>query len=598
MVRYESGLIDEIKANVNIVDIIGQYVSLKKQGRNYFGLCPFHNEKSPSFCVSESKQIFHCFGCGAGGDALGFLKKIENIEFKEAIEMLADIANVTLPKIEVSEEEQKKILLQEKVFAVNNAAAEYFHKNLYGQNAKQAQDYVKKRHLDNATLKKFQIGYSGNFDDLYKELKRQGFNDEEIYESKLVLVSKNGMPNDAFKKRLMFPIRDVKDRVIAFGGRALDDSKPKYINSPDTVCYNKGRNLFALNIAKKTNRDYFLMCEGYMDVISLHQRGIDNAVASLGTALTEAQGRLLKRYKSKIIIGYDADSAGQGATMRGLEILQNLGYDIRILQIEGAKDPDEFVVKYGSGKFEMYLKNAISLVEFKVKNLKQNLDLNVTNDKIKFLQETCKILAKTKSKFEKEVYIQKISETYGISKEAIFAELNKLEYANSKGEKILDRQGTIRKINAKAPKEDTSAGTLKENLVILLLINEGQEVYKKIKDVISPDDFKNELNKKIVKILYEELEKGDISNVIGLFEKEEELLSHVTYILSKETEMKNTDKAIEDLVNSFIKERLQEEKSTILKKLISKDIDKEESKQLETRLKEISELSKKLVNIK
>ena len=284
--------------------------------------------------------------------------------------------------------------------------------------------------------------------------------------------------------------------------------------------------------------------------------------------------------------------------MRGLEILQNLGYDIRILQIEGAKDPDEFVVKYGSGKFEMYLKNAISLVEFKVKNLKQNLDLNVTNDKIKFLQETCKILAKTKSKFEKEVYIQKISETYGISKEAIFAELNKLEYANSKGEKILDRQGTIRKINAKAPKEDTSAGTLKENLVILLLINEGQEVYKKIKDVISPDDFKNELNKKIVKILYEELEKGDISNVIGLFEKDEELLSHITYILSKETEMKNTDKAIEDLVNSFIKERLQEEKSTILKRLISKDIDKEESKQLETRLKEISELSKKLVNIK
>ena len=598
MVRYESGLIDEIKANVNIVDIIGQYVSLKRQGRNYFGLCPFHNEKSPSFCVSESKQIFHCFGCGAGGDALGFLKRIENIEFKEAIEMLADIANVTLPKIEVSKEEQKKILLQEKVFAVNNAAAEYFHKNLYEPNAKPAQDYVKKRHLDNATLKKFQIGYSGNFDDLYKELKRQGFNDEEIYESKLVLVSKNGMPNDAFKKRLMFPIRDVKDRVIAFGGRALDDSKPKYINSPDTVCYNKGRNLFALNIAKKTNRDYFLMCEGYMDVISLHQRGIDNAVASLGTALTEAQGRLLKRYKSKIIIGYDADSAGQGATMRGLEILQNLGYDIRILQIEGAKDPDEFVVKYGSGKFEIYLKNAISLVEFKVKNLKQNLDLNVTNDKIKFLQETCKILAKTKSKFEKEVYIQKISETYGISKEAIFAELNKLEYANSKGEKILDRQGTIRKVNPKMQKEDTSAGTLKENLMILLLLNEGQEVYKKIKDNISPEDFKNELNKKIVKILYEELEKGDISNVIGLFEKDEELLSHVTYILSKETDIKNTDKAIDDLVNSFIKERLQEEKSNILKKLISSDIDKEEAKQLEERLKEIGELSKKLVNIK
>ena len=305
--------------------------------------------------------------------------------------MLADRANITLPKIQVSEDEQKRIALKEKVLEVNEAAALYFHNNLYGQNARQAQEYVKKRKMDNATLKKFQIGYSGNFDDLYKELKRQGFNDKEIFESKLVLMSKSGVPNDAFKKRLMFPIRDIKNKVIAFGGRALDDSKPKYINSPDTICYNKGRNLYALNIAKKTAKDFFIMVEGYMDAVSLHQRGIDNAVASLGTALTEQQGRLLKNYKSKIIIGYDADSAGQGTTMRGLEILQNIGYDIRILQIEGAKDPDEFVTKYGSEKFGVYLKNAISLVEFKVKNLKQNLDLNQANDKIKFLNEVSNI---------------------------------------------------------------------------------------------------------------------------------------------------------------------------------------------------------------
>ncbi|MDE5830472.1 MAG: toprim domain-containing protein, partial [Clostridia bacterium] len=263
-----------------------------------------------------------------GGDAIGFLKKIENIEFKEALEILAERANITLPKIELGEEEQKRELLKEKVYQVNKAAAEFFHDNLYTPNAKQAQDYVKKRKLDNNALKKFQIGYSGNFDDLYQNLKKKGFNDEEIYESKLVLKSKNGVPNDAFKKRLMFPIVDIKDRVIAFGGRALDDSKPKYVNSPDTICYNKGRNLYALNIAKKTDKDFFIMCEGYMDAVSLHQRGIDNVVASLGTALTEAQGRLLKRYKSKIIIGYDSDAAGQGATMRGLEILQSLGYDI------------------------------------------------------------------------------------------------------------------------------------------------------------------------------------------------------------------------------------------------------------------------------
>lgn len=595
MVRYDNGLLEEIKANINIVDVISGYVVLKRHGRNYFGLCPFHNEKSPSFSVSESKQIFHCFGCGVGGDAIGFLKKIENIDFKDAVEILAERANITLPQIEMSEDEKKKLQLKEKVYEVNKAAAEYFHNNLYGPNAKQAQDYVKKRKMDNATLKKFQIGYSGNFDDLYKELKRQGFNDEEIYESRLVLKSKTGMPNDAFKKRLMFPIKDIKDRVIAFGGRTLEDIKPKYVNSPDTICYNKGRNLYALNVAKKTEKDYFIMVEGYMDAVSLHQRGIDNAVASLGTALTEGQARLLKRYKSKIIIGYDSDAAGQGATMRGLEILQNIGYDIRILQLEGAKDPDEFVTKYGSGRFEMYLKNAISLVEFKVKNLKKDLDLNQANDKIKFLNEVSKILLKTGSQFEKEVYIGKISETYGISKEAIYGELNKLEYANSKGEKVLERQGSIQKITAKAKKEDTSTNAMKENLIVSLLINEGQKVYQKIKNEISPEDFKNEQNKKIVRILYEELEKGDITNVIGIFENEEELLSHITYILSKELDINDVDKAIDDLTKKFVKEKLQEEKSEILKKIVSSDIDKEEAKQAENRLKEIS---KKLVNLR
>ncbi len=486
--------------------------------------------------------------------------------------------------------------MKEKVFEVNKVAAEYFHNNLYSPNAKIAQEYVKQRKLDNNSLKKFQIGYSGNFDDLYQELKKKGFNDEEIFESRLVLKSKNGKPNDAFKKRLMFPIVDVKERVIAFGGRALDDSKPKYINSPDTICYNKGRNLYALNIAKKTDKDYFLICEGYMDVISLHQRGIDNAVASLGTALTGEQGRLLKRYKSKIIIGYDSDSAGQSATMRGLDILQSLDYDIRILQLEGAKDPDEFVIKYGSGRFELYLKNAISLVEFKVKNLKQNLDLSQANDKIKFLNETCKILLKIQNKFEKEVYIEKISETYGISKEAIYGELNKLEYASSKGEKVLSRNHeVVNRTSIRKEKEDTGVNASRENLMILLLINEGQNVYQKIKDEISPEDFRNEANMEIAKILYNELEKGELSNVIGLFEGQEVLLSHITYILSKEFELSDVDKAVEDLKDKFIKEKLQDEKAEILKKLVSNDLDKEEAKALEVRLKEIS---KELVNLK
>ncbi len=595
MVRYDSGLIEEIKANTDIVEVVSQYVSLKRKGRNYFGLCPFHNEKSPSFSVSETKQIFHCFGCGAGGDVIGFLKKIENIEFKDAVEMLAERANITLPKIETTKEEQKIAMLKEKVYQINEIAAQYFHENLYKPTAKPAQEYVKKRRLDNNTLKKFQIGYSGNFDELYRELRKRGFNDEEIFESKLVLMSKNGTPNDAFKKRLMFPIKDVKDRVIAFGGRALDDSKPKYINSPDTICYNKGRNLYALNIAKKTEKDFIIMVEGYMDAVSLHQRGIDNAVASLGTALTEKQGRLLKRYKSKIIIGYDADGAGQSATMRGLEILQSIGYDIRILQLEGAKDPDEFIIKYGSGKFNLYVQNAISLVEFKVKNLQKTLDINQVNDKIKFLNEVSNILSKVENDIEKEVYIDKISEQYNISKEAIYAQLNKLAYANSAGAKILERQVAPKPVETQSKIEESNKNSAKENLIILLLINEGENVYQKIKDKISPDDFKDERNKKIVKVLYEELEKGDISNVIGLFEKDDELISHITYILSKELDISDVDKAVDDLVNKFLKEKLLEEKNMILKKLVSGNLSDEETLKIENRLKEIS---KKLVSIK
>ena len=595
MVRYDSGLIEEIKANTDIVEIISQYVSLKRKGRNYFGLCPFHNEKSPSFSVSETKQIFHCFGCGAGGDVIGFLKKIENIEFKEAVEMLAERANITLPQIETTEEEQRNLKLKERVFEINKFTAQFYHENLYKPTAKPAQEYVKKRRLDNNTLKKFQIGYSCNFDELYKALKSQGFNDEEIFESKLVLRAKNGMPNDAFKKRLMFPIKDVKDRVIAFGGRALDDSKPKYINSPDTICYNKGRNLYALDVARKTDKDFLIMVEGYMDAVSLHQRGVDNVVASLGTALTEKQGRLLKRYKSKIVIGYDADGAGQAATMRGLEILQGLGYDIRILQLEGAKDPDEFIIKYGSGKFNLYVQNAISLVEFKVKNLQKNLDLNQVNDKIKFLNEVSNILLKVNNDLEKEVYIDKISKQYEVSKEAIYAQLNKLTYANSMGAKNLERNVTVKPIELKEKSEPNDKDTLKENLIILLLINEGQTVYQKIKEKISPEDFKDERNKKIVSVLYEELEKGDISNVIGLFEKDEQIVSHITYILSKELDISDVDKAIDDLVNKFLKEKLLEEKSIILKKLVSGNLNSEETLNIENRLKE---MSKRLVSIK
>ena len=523
MVRYSDELLDEIKSKNDIVDIVSQYVVLKRAGRNYMGLCPFHKEKSGSFCVSPDKQIFHCFGCGVGGNVFHFISKIENLNFKESVEMLANRAGVELP-VSGNFEDDKLAKLKSRVYEVNKCAAEFYHENLYKPTAKPGQEYVKKRHLDNKTLKAFKIGYSGRFNELYTELKSKGFTEEEILASCLVNKNPDGKFIDRFRNRLMFPIFDTHERVIAFGGRVLDDSKPKYINSPEDIVYSKGRHLFAFNIARKYNSKTIIMVEGYMDAVSLHQRGIHNAVASLGTALTEAQGRLLRRSCEKVIIGYDADGAGQAATLRGLEILQNLGCDIRILQIEGAKDPDEFVVKYGPERFQMYVDKAISLVEFKVKMLKKSLDLDNVNDKIKFLNEVAKIVAKVENSMEREVYVDKISLEYKVSKDAIYAEINKLLYANSRTEQKLEKKVVpVKNVSIQQDEQPVDVKTKRlESLVIYLLINYPDKSFERLKKLIDNNVIKIERNKAIINKLYEEHEKGNINidNILDLFEDE------------------------------------------------------------------------------
>ena len=434
MARYSDEIIDEIRQNNDIVDVISQYVHLKRSGRNFFGLCPFHNEKSPSFSVSPDKQIFHCFGCGVGGNVYTFLMKIEGINFIEAVQMLAERANINLPALENNADSAREEL-KAKVYKVNAFTADFYHKNLYLPTAKIAQEYVKKRKLSNETLKSFQIGFSGKFDELYQELRKQGFQEREILESGLVNKNERGQYIDRYRNRLMFPICDVRGKVIAFGGRVLDDSKPKYINSPENVVYSKGRNLFGLNVAKKGDLSKILIVEGYMDVISLHQRGITNVVAPLGTALTQQQGWLLRKNAQQIILSFDSDEAGLTAKMRALEILQNMGCDIRILQMEGAKDPDEYIIKYGNARFLSLVDKALSVIEFKVKLLKRNLNLENVNDKIKFLNEISKLISKIDNTIEREVYIEKIAKEYDISKEAIYAEVNKLTYADKKRRK-------------------------------------------------------------------------------------------------------------------------------------------------------------------
>lgn len=589
MVRYSDELLDEIKSKNDIVDIVSQYVVLKRTGRNYMGLCPFHKEKSGSFCVSPDKQIFHCFGCGVGGNVFHFISKIENLNFKESVEMLANRAGVELPA-SGNFEDDKLAKLKSRVYEVNKCAAEFYHENLYKPTAKPGQEYVKKRHLDNKTLKAFKIGYSGRFNELYTELKSKGFTEEEILASCLVNKNPDGKFIDRFRNRLMFPIFDTHERVIAFGGRVLDDSKPKYINSPEDIVYSKGRHLFAFNIARKYNSKTIIMVEGYMDAVSLHQRGIHNAVASLGTALTEAQGRLLRRSCEKVIIGYDADGAGQAATLRGLEILQNLGCDIRILQIEGAKDPDEFVVKYGPERFQMYVDKAISLVEFKVKMLKKSLDLDNVNDKIKFLNEVAKIVAKVENSMEREVYVDKISLEYKVSKDAIYAEINKLLYANSRTEQKLEKKVVpVKNISIQQDEQPVDVKTKRlESLVIYLLINYPDKSFERLKKLIDNNVIKIERNKAIINKLYEEHEKGNINieNILDLFE-DEITVNYLSGIMSSDFEITDVDKCIEDVLVTYRKELLLQKRNEILGKIDNNGLTKEEVANLEAQLNEV-----------
>ena len=593
MARYSDEVINDVRQSNDIVDVISQYVHLKRSGRNFFGLCPFHNEKSPSFSVSPDKQIFHCFGCGVGGNVFSFITQIEGINFVEAVQMLAERANIQLPTLQDNGDSQREEL-KAKVYKVNEFTAEFYHQNLYKTQAKIAQEYVKKRQLSNETLKSFKIGFSGKFDELYQELKKHGFGEREILESGLVNKNERGQYIDRYRNRLMFPICDARGKVIAFGGRVLDDSKPKYINSPENVVYSKGRNLFGLNVAKKGDLKRILIVEGYMDVISLHQRGITNVVAPLGTALTEQQGWLLRKNSEQIILSFDSDEAGLKAKLRALDILQNMGCDLRILQMEGAKDPDEYIIKYGNARFNNLVDKALSIIEFKVKILKKDLNLENTNDKIKFLNEIAKLISNVNNTIEREVYIEKIAKEYDISKEAIYAEVNKLTYKNVKTEKVLEKPKPVVTHIKREEKVISEAVKRRENTVIALLLMGDLNIFEILRQNIKVEDFQDEVNKKIAQKLYEEFEKGNsnINAIIDNLEQDEQ--NQITMIMSEDYEITDIEKAIDDVVQAYEREKLNTRKFEILD-LLDKNLENDQKKELE---KELSNIIIRLAKIK
>ena len=588
---------EQVRAANDIVSVVQNYVVLKRSGRNYMGLCPFHNEKSASFSVSPEKQYFHCFGCGKGGDVFTFVSEIENIPFKDAIEKLAERAKIPMP-ISDDKEYNKTQYLKDRMFKINIDAAEFYHERLYKPLAKIAQDYVKKRKMDKTVLEKFKLGYSGEYDELYKFLKAKGYNEKEMLETGLVKQSQKGGYYDFYRKRLMFPIMNVNGKVVAFSSRKLDenDKMGKYVNSMDNLIYHKRQHLFGMYLAKLTKENTIVLVEGNMDVISLHQRGIDNVVASLGTALTDEQVRILMQYGKgkKIILSQDADEAGQAAIIKSIEILEKFGLDARVLQIDDpeVKDPDEYIIKYGAVRFKKLIDNAISLVEFKIKMLKNKYNLDIPADKVKFLHDITKVLASVESKIEREIYIDKASKTYNISKDAIYAEVNKILYKNQPGKEVLEK-----KISKAKPEEQAiSEVTIKrEKMVLYLLINYAEEVIEPIKKSIKSSDFKDEINKKIFDAIISsnETNKEKILSIISNIE-DADIQSNVSSIMLSDYEIVSSQKATEDIIASYERDKLEVRKQEIIKKLENpKDLSPDEEKEYYAELKEIIEKGKK-----
>lgn len=481
-------------------------MKLEKRGKNHFGLCPFHREKTPSFSVEETKQIFYCFGCGKGGNVFQFISLAEKIDYIESVRLLADRAKIVLPESEDAGEAERARLKQQ-ILNINLIAARYYNGVLNSEKGETASQYLVKRAISGGTAKKFGLGYSTDeWDGLYKHLKSQGIPEEHMLQSGLIMQSSKGHLYDRFKGRLMYPIFDVRGNVIGFGGRVLDNSLPKYMNSPETLTYSKGRHLYALNFAKNSGEKRLVVVEGYMDVISLFQSGITNAVASLGTALTESQGRILKKYAEEIVISYDADTAGQAATQRGLNILNDIGCNVKVLTVPDGKDPDEYIRKNGPDGFRKLIDNSLSLVEYKIKAVRGEQDLSTTEGKIAFLNKAAAILAKVDNVVEREMYIKKLSREYEISEEAMLSEvLKKTRPASKQSFRITNPVEAVKKSTAAG--DEAEEKILHHERFILSLLCVDNSIYNILKEKFKVDRFTGADNRRIAEIIYGKIEE-------------------------------------------------------------------------------------------
>lgn len=496
--------VSEIIEKNDIIDVISQYMALKKKGKSFLGLCPFHTEKTPSFNVSQDKQLFYCFGCGVGGNVITFIQKIEKMNYVESLRFLADRARISIDN-NINKEELEKIKKRNMILEINREAARFFYGNL--QKNTFAMDYLLKRGLDRGIIKSFGVGYSlDSWDSLKKHLSSKGYSDDSVEAAGFIIKrdKKEGY-YDRFRNRVMFPIIDLKGNVVAFGGRVLDNSKPKYLNTPDTMVYNKGNNIFALNFAKEiSGLKNIIVVEGYMDVISLHQYGIKNAVASLGTAFTAQQAKLLKRYANEIIIAYDSDTAGQRATLKGLSILEKEGCIVKVLTLPKGMDPDEFIRKEGQDAFNSLVDSSLSLIEYKIYNVKKSIDPKVLEHRVRFTKKLANILSALESPIEIDAYIKKYSKEMQISEEAIYAELSKIKKKHTNGN---NRHNIISEFEKK---DESINGQIKAEKKLLNICIQHLDKAKSIFDKIEPECFSIPLHEKIASIINLKIKEGKL----------------------------------------------------------------------------------------
>ena len=542
--------LDELIARIDIVDLVSESVRLTKKGRNYWGLCPFHSEKTPSFSVSADKQNYKCFGCGKGGGAINFVMELDNLPFRDAVALLAKRAGLEVPDSGSSAGAKER---REKLLTINKQAARTFHRWLYAPEGADGLAYLQRRGLSRRTLTSFGLGFAPNrWDALIQELGQQGYDKRDLLDAGLAVSNQDGRIYDRFRNRVMFPIIDIRGEVIGFGGRVMDDSTPKYLNSPDTPVYNKSRNVFALNIAKKSKAGRVILTEGYMDTISLHQAGFDSAVASLGTALTPEHAQLLSRYFPEAIIAYDGDGAGVSATQRAIPLLERAGMKVRVLRVTGAKDPDEFIKQFGRDAFLRLLDQSENQVDYRLEQIRKKYDLSDDSQKVGFLQEAAQLLSSLPSAVEREIYGRHAAETAGVSPEAVAQEVKKaFQRRLRKDQKQQERRDLTPAIQLQ-PKsrglryENIRSARAEEGVLRLLLLD--PSLHRELTQ-LRPEEFSSPLLGKAYALLLRRAEDGlstQLSLLAGELTGEE--MDHLTQVASSPESMANSRQSLADYI--------------------------------------------------